>query len=275
MSHHAELIPLTAGFNRFTNKLRGMIEDLKALVHQSYQQSQVTTEAAINIKNKVSNQHIEIDNVVTAINELSATASEVARVSEQAAATTDSAVKTVQSCEQDILNTTQTVDEIAEQVSVAQDAFHRVAERSGDISKILDVILSIAEQTNLLALNAAIEAARAGEQGRGFAVVADKVRSLASKTQASTDDISILIENLQNEIHGSEEIIKKTVGKGHSATNLCQKAATSMSSLVSELSNISHEVTQIATSAEEQSMVTEEVNMNMTGIVDAAKELAP
>ncbi|TQF69892.1 methyl-accepting chemotaxis protein [Pseudoalteromonas luteoviolacea] len=274
VSHHAELISLAAGFNRFTNKLRGMIEDLKALAHQSYQQSHVTTEAAINIKNKVSNQHIEIDNVVTAINELSATANEVARASEQAAATTDSAVKTVQSCEQDIVQTTQTVDEIADQVAVAQDAFHRVAERSGDISKILDVIRSIAEQTNLLALNAAIEAARAGEQGRGFAVVADEVRSLASKTQASTDDISTLIENLQNEIQGSEEIIEKTVGKGHNATTLCQKAATSMSSLVSELSNISHEVTQIATSAEEQSMVTEEVNMNMTGIADAAKELA-
>ncbi|OCQ20377.1 chemotaxis protein [Pseudoalteromonas luteoviolacea] len=274
VSHHAELISLAAGFNRFTNKLRGMIEDLKALAHQSYQQSHVTTEAAINIKNKVSNQHIEVDNVVTAINELSATAGEVARASEQAAMTTDSAVKTVQSCEQDIVHTTQTVDEIAEQVSVAQDAFQRVAERSGDISKILDVIRSIAEQTNLLALNAAIEAARAGEQGRGFAVVADEVRSLASKTQASTDDISTLIENLQNEISGSEAIIEKTVSKGHSATTLCQKAATSMSSLVSELSNISHEVTQIATSAEEQSMVTEEVNINMTGIADAAKELA-
>ncbi|ESP94951.1 methyl-accepting chemotaxis protein [Pseudoalteromonas luteoviolacea] len=274
VTHHAELISLANGFNVFTNKLRAMIADLKGLAEQSYQQSYVTTEAAINIKNKVSNQHIEIDNVVTAINELSATASEVARASEQAATTTDGAVGTVRECEQSIVTTTETVEEIATQVSTAQAAFHKVAKRSGDISKILDVIRSIAEQTNLLALNAAIEAARAGEQGRGFAVVADEVRALASKTQASTDDISTLIENLQSEIRGSEQIIEQTVEQGNEATVLCREAAKIMAGLVTELHGISHEVTQIATSAEQQSMVTEEVNANTTNISDAARELA-
>lgn len=274
VTHHAELISLANGFNLFTNKLRDMIKDLKGLAQQSYQQSYATTEAAINIKNKVSNQHIEIDSVVTAINELSATASEVARASEQAASTTDKAVGAVKECETRIVATTDKVEEIAEQVAIAQSAFHKVAKRSNDISHILDVIRAIAEQTNLLALNAAIEAARAGEQGRGFAVVADEVRSLASKTQASTDDIATLIENLQNEITGSEQIIEQTVKKGSDATLLSQQAAGTMQVLVTELHHISHEVTQIATSAEEQSMVTEEVNMNTTSIADAARELS-
>ncbi|WP_231098097.1 methyl-accepting chemotaxis protein [Pseudoalteromonas luteoviolacea] len=274
VTHHAELISLANGFNLFTNKLRHMIEDLKGLAQQSYQQSYVTTEAAINIKNKVSNQHIEIDSVVTAINELSATANEVARACEQAASTTDKAVGTVNECERKIVSTTSTVEEIADQVSFAQSAFNKVAKRSNDISQILDVIRAIAEQTNLLALNAAIEAARAGEQGRGFAVVADEVRSLASKTQASTDDIAKLIENLQSEIKGSEEIIEHTVNKGRDATLLSREAASTMKGLVAELHTISHEVTQIATSAEEQSMVTEEVNTNTTSIADAARELS-
>lgn len=274
VTHHAELISLANGFNLFTNKLRHMIEDLKGLAQQSYQQSYVTTEAAINIKNKVSNQHIEIDSVVTAINELSATANEVARASEQAASTTDKAVGTVNECERRIISTTSTVEEIADQVSTAQSAFNKVAKRSNDISQILDVIRAIAEQTNLLALNAAIEAARAGEQGRGFAVVADEVRSLASKTQASTDDIAQLIENLQSEIKGSEDIIEQTVNKGRKATLLSREAANTMKGLVAELHTISHEVTQIATSAEEQSMVTEEVNANTTSIADAARELS-
>ncbi|KKE82938.1 hypothetical protein N481_15325 [Pseudoalteromonas luteoviolacea S4047-1] len=255
VAHHAELISLANGFNLFTNKLRDMIKDLKGLAQQSYQQSYATTEAAINIKNKVSNQHIEIDSVVTAINELSATASEVARASEQAALTTDKAVGAVKECETRIVATTVKVEEIAEQVATAQSAFHKVAKRSNDISHILDVIRAIAEQTNLLALNAAIEAARAGEQGRGFAVVADEVRSLASKTQASTDDIATLIENLQNEITGSEQVIEQTVKKGNDATLLSQQAASTMQVLVTELHHISHEVTQIATSAEEQSML--------------------
>ncbi|KZN64463.1 hypothetical protein N473_14145 [Pseudoalteromonas luteoviolacea CPMOR-1] len=274
VTHHAELISLANGFNLFTNKLRHMIEDLKGLAQQSYQQSYVTTEAAINIKNKVSNQHIEIDSVVTAINELSATANEVARACEQAASTTDKAVGTVNECEHKIVSTTSKVEEIADQVSIAQTAFNKVAKRSNDISQILDVIRAIAEQTNLLALNAAIEAARAGEQGRGFAVVADEVRSLASKTQASTDDIAKLIENLQSEIKGAEAIIEHTVNKGRDATLLSQEAASSMKGLVAELHTISHEVTQIATSAEEQSMVTEEVNTNTTSIADAARELS-
>lgn len=274
VSEHAELIALGRGFNAFTNKLRNMIDDLKLLAEQSYQQSFSTTEVAINIKNKVANQHIEIDSVVTAINELSATAAEVARSSEQAACSTNDATKQVQESEAGIIKTTETVHEMASQVLEAKQAINKVAERSSDISKILDVIRAIAEQTNLLALNAAIEAARAGEQGRGFAVVADEVRALASKTQASTDDISKLIDNLTFEVGSSEKIIESSVAHGEQAVDYCQQSSQAMSTMVAALTSISNEVTQIATAAEEQSMVTEEINTNTTIIADAAAELS-
>ncbi|NOU52478.1 methyl-accepting chemotaxis protein [Pseudoalteromonas sp. JBTF-M23] len=274
VSHHGELIALAKGFNSFTYKLRNMIDDLKKLAEQSYQQSFETTELAINIKNKVANQHNEIDSVVAAINELSATASEVARSSEQAAHSVNEAANQVQLSEASIVKTTQTVQAMASQVSDAKQAITKVVERSADISQILDVIRAIAEQTNLLALNAAIEAARAGEQGRGFAVVADEVRALASKTHDSTNDISKLIGNLTHEVHQSESIIENSVAQGELAVSYCKESADGMGSMVAMLSSISNEVTQIATAAEEQSVVTEEINTNTTGIADAAIELS-
>ena len=118
------------------------------------------------------------------------------------------------------------------------------------------------------------EAARAGEQGRGFAVVADEVRSLASKTQESTNEISQLIDNLQNEVGTSESIIGKSVAQASDALEHCATATSQMSEMVSELALISNEVTQIATAAEEQSAVTEDLSSNMTGISDAAVELS-
>ncbi|MBD1581446.1 methyl-accepting chemotaxis protein [Pseudoalteromonas sp. S16_S37] len=274
VSHHGELIALAKGFNSFTHKLRNMIDDLKKLAEQSYQQSFETTELAINIKNKVANQHNEIDSVVAAINELSATASEVARSSEQAAHSVNEAANQVKMSESSIVKTTHTVQKMASQVSDAKQAITKVVERSADISQILDVIRAIAEQTNLLALNAAIEAARAGEQGRGFAVVADEVRALASKTHDSTNDISKLIDNLTHEVHQSENIIENSVAQGEQAVSYCKESADAMGSMVAMLSSISNEVTQIATAAEEQSVVTEEINTNTTGIADAAMELS-
>ncbi|CAM4009268.1 methyl-accepting chemotaxis protein [Pseudoalteromonas byunsanensis] len=274
VSSHAELIALAKGFNSFTDKLRKMIDDLKLLAEQSYQQSFKTNEVAINIKNKVANQHNEIDSVVAAINELSATASEVARSSEQAAQSANEASEQVQKGEASIVQTTQTVQKMASQVLDAKHAINKVVDRSTDISQILDVIRAIAEQTNLLALNAAIEAARAGEQGRGFAVVADEVRALASKTHASTNDISELINNLIHEVNHSEGIIENSVSQGEQAVSYCEESAQAMSTMVSMLASISNEVTQIATAAEEQSVVTEEINSNTTGIADAAMELS-
>lgn len=274
VTQHEELILLAAGFNQFTEKLRNMIDGLKDLANDAFSQSSNTSQAAQDIKAKVNMQHMEIDSVVTAINELSATASEVARSSESAATTTNETNLKVKESERGIVAASQSVETMTDHVNSAKESIGAVSERSNDITHILDVIRSIAEQTNLLALNAAIEAARAGEQGRGFAVVADEVRSLASKTQDSTNEISQLIDNLKNEVGKSESIIDKSVSQASEAMEHCATAASQMGEMVNELALISNEVTQIATAAEEQSAVTEDLSANMTGISDAAAELS-
>lgn len=274
VNQHEELILLAAGFNKFTEKLRQMVIDLQSIASESFEQSSLTSTAAQHIRSKVSIQHHEIDSVVTAINQLSATANEVARSSESAALTTNNANLKVKASEQGIQQATLAVERMTEQINSAKQSIGDVATKSNDITQILDVIRSIAEQTNLLALNAAIEAARAGEQGRGFAVVADEVRALASKTQASTNEISLLIDNLQAEVRTSESIIDKSVYQASGAVGSCTESSKQMSEMVQELDIISNEVTQIATAAEQQSAVTEDLSANMTGISDAAGELA-
>ena len=274
VTQHEELILLAAGFNQFTEKLRNMIDGLKDLANDAFSQSSNTSQAAQDIKAKVNMQHMAIDSVVTTINELSATASEVARSSESAATTTNETNLKVKESERGIVAASQSVETMTDHVNSAKESIGAVSERSNDITHILDVIRSIAEQTNLLALNAAIEAARAGEQGRGFAVVADEVRSLASKTQDLTHEISQLIDNLKNEVGKSESIIDKSVSQASEAMEHCATAASQMGEMVNELALISNEVTQIATAAEEQSAVTEDLSANMTGISDAAAELS-
>jgi len=166
------------------------------------------------------------------------------------------------------------VKTMSEEIKEANQAVEKVASRSKDITQILDVIRTISEQTNLLALNAAIEAARAGEHGRGFAVVADEVRALASKTRSSTDDISQLIDSLLLEVGNASTVIEKGVVRAQSAVDETSVAFDALHSVVVKVDEITNQITHIATAAEEQSLVTEEINRNLTLISDAASQLA-
>ena len=198
---------------------------------------------------------------------MSATALEVAKASEQTAVETEAMSRNIRASEESLTKAMDYVDTMSKESLQAKIAVSKVAESSTNISRILEVISSIAAQTNLLALNAAIEAARAGEQGRGFAVVADEVRALASKTQSSTDDISVLIDALQKEVHSASNIIDKGAERAQMAVTQTEQALSSLNSMVSQIEEISGQITHIATAAEEQSAVTEEVNRNITGIL--------
>ncbi|MCL1141959.1 methyl-accepting chemotaxis protein [Shewanella gaetbuli] len=271
---HAELIALAKGFNQFINKLRGLIIGLKDLADKSQTESQKSAQIAQLTRESVNRQYAEIDSVVTAVNEMSAAALEVAKASEQTAHETESMTTNVKDGEARLTQAMGFVKDMSVESEQAQKAVSLVAQSSSNISGILEVISSIAEQTNLLALNAAIEAARAGEQGRGFAVVADEVRALASKTQNSTDQISQLIESLQSEVNNASRIIDKGAKGAQLAVEQTEMALSSLNAIVVQINEVSSQVTHIATAAEEQSMVTEEVSRNITGISDSAAELS-
>ncbi|KIO35776.1 methyl-accepting chemotaxis protein [Shewanella sp. cp20] len=271
---HAELIALGGGINGFITKLRLLIGELKELASRSQAESQVAAGIAQQTHNSVNRQYSDIESVVTAVNQMSATALEVAKASEQTASETEAMTLNVKAGEDSLSQAMGYVTHMSQESLLAKEAVGKVAESSTNISKILEVISAIAEQTNLLALNAAIEAARAGEQGRGFAVVADEVRALASKTQSSTDEIGKLIETLQREVTSASQIIDQGVDGAQRAVAQTESALSSLNTIVSQIQEVSGQVTHIATAAEEQSAVTEEVNRNITGISDSASELA-
>ncbi|WP_283629763.1 methyl-accepting chemotaxis protein [Shewanella baltica] len=271
---HAELIALAKGFNSFIYKLKNLIAELKTLASRSQEESQASAKIAQLTRDSVNRQYGEIESVVTAVNQMSATALEVAKASEQTAAETEAMSRNIRHSEESLTKAMGFVATMSQESMEAKLAVSKVAESSMNISRILEVISSIAAQTNLLALNAAIEAARAGEQGRGFAVVADEVRALASKTQSSTNDISTLIDALQKEVQSASGIIDKGAERAQMAVSQTEQALNSLNSMVSQIGEISDQVTHIAAAAEEQSAVTEEVNRNITGISDSASELA-
>ncbi|MFJ4394297.1 methyl-accepting chemotaxis protein [Pseudomonas sp. NPDC089396] len=219
-------------------------------------------------------QQREIEQVATAANEMSATAQDVAHNAAQAAQAARGADQASREGLQLIASTREAIDQLTAGMNTAVDEARALESRSEQIGSVLEVIRSIAEQTNLLALNAAIEAARAGEAGRGFAVVADEVRTLARRTQVSVEEIRQVIEGLQQ---GTQDV----VGAMHAGQRQAQASATRMEQALPALQRIGEAVAvisdmnlQIASAAEEQSAVAEEVNRNVAGIRDVTESLS-
>ncbi|MGF2685973.1 methyl-accepting chemotaxis protein [Marinobacter sp. DUT-3] len=270
---HAELIELAGGFNAFLARLRDMINDLKNVNGQVRQQATDVGGIARETDGQTERQHQDIESVVTAMNEMSAAAGEVAGFAGEAAENARQAQDGVRFTQDTLTTAVDGVSALSADMDQASTAITQVATRSDDINRILDVIRGVAEQTNLLALNAAIEAARAGEQGRGFAVVADEVRTLASRTRQSTDEISEMIEGLQSDVNGAVSVIRSGVDRATTAVDGTREADHSLAAVVERIGTIVEHVTQVATAAEEQSSVSEEINRNLTKIGDAASDL--
>ncbi len=215
-------------------------------------------------------QRAETEQVATAMNEMTATVHEVARniMSASSSATKASSETSIGS--EIVEQAIQAIKLLAHQIGDASEIVNQFESNSHNISSVLDVIRGIAEQTNLLALNAAIEAARAGEQGRGFAVVADEVRTLASRTQKSTGEINEMIGQLQAGSKSSVEAMNRSREQAGLAVTQAEKAGKSLNTIAATVAQITQLSTQIATAAEEQTAASEEITRNITHINEAA-----
>ncbi|MGP0171374.1 methyl-accepting chemotaxis protein [Pseudomonas sp. NCHU5208] len=219
-------------------------------------------------------QFREIDQVATALHEMSATANTSAQSAAQAADAARNADTASREGLNVITETTEAIQAQAREMNAGMVQLQSLAQSSEQIGSVLEVILSIAGQTNLLALNAAIEAARAGEAGRGFAVVADEVRNLAKRTQDSVEEIRQVIENLQNGTHEVSQTMQASHGQAQRNVSQVQQAVAALERIDKAVSLITEMNLQIASAAEEQSSVAEEINRNVEAIRNVTESLA-
>jgi methyl-accepting chemotaxis protein len=269
-----EIGHIATAFNQMAERFHDAINQVKdstvQLAAAAEETSTVTTQTTAGINQQLT----ETSQVATAINEMNATVQEVARNAVDAASAAKEADSTFVEGREVIDNVIEGIGDLAKEVEQAAVVIQQLEQESRNIGSVLDVIKSIAEQTNLLALNAAIEAARAGEQGRGFAVVADEVRTLAGRTQDSTSEIEEMISKLQS---GADNAVKvMSTGKEMTQVGVEQAASAgkAMQKINEAVARISEMNTQIASAAEEQSSVTEEINRSIISINQVSEQSA-
>ncbi|NWB84155.1 methyl-accepting chemotaxis protein [Pseudomonas gingeri] len=259
-----EVTQLARHFNGFTSKLRSVVGQLQDSATALGQSSSDLGSNATQAQARSQQQSQQMEMVATAINEVTYGVQDVAKNAEQAASEMRDAEAQARQGQLNIDNSLQQIDSLSATIDQAVEVIRTLAAESTQIGSVLEVIRSIAEQTNLLALNAAIEAARAGEQGRGFAVVADEVRLLAQRTQKSTAEIQSMIERLQ----GHSEAAVKVIGDSSRASQLTIEqaglAGESLNAIGQALRNLNGLNASIASATLEQSHVVEEINQNVT-----------
>ncbi|WP_249553336.1 MULTISPECIES: methyl-accepting chemotaxis protein [Shewanella] len=267
-----ELGEIAQHFNSMVGSFQQLIEQVIDSVSTINTSSKSVSENAILASEGVAQQLNETDMVATAITEMGATIDEIAKTTELAALKAGKTHDNAQLGQTEVEQTILKIRQLSEQINTSASVVDELERDSETIGSVLDVIRGIAEQTNLLALNAAIEAARAGEQGRGFAVVADEVRSLAMRTQTSTQEIANIIQTLQSRTRSIVQLMDASQKQGAESAEQAAAAGELLKLINNDVRNIMDMSTQIAAAIEEQSMVAAEVNKNVVVIRDIAEQ---
>ncbi|MDD0984416.1 methyl-accepting chemotaxis protein [Pseudomonas shahriarae] len=269
-----ELGQLQRAMQSMTMGLRDLIGGISDGVTQIASAAEQLSAVTEQTSAGVNNQKVETDQVATAMNEMAATVQEVARNAEEASEAAVAADQQAREGDRVVGEAIAQIERLAGEVGNSTEAMGHLKRESDKIGSVLDVIKSVAQQTNLLALNAAIEAARAGEAGRGFAVVADEVRSLAQRTQKSTEEIEELIVGLQSGTQQVATIMDSSRSLTDSSVELTRRAGNALENITRTVSAIQAMNQQIATAAEQQSAVAEEINRSVLNVRDVSEQTA-
>ncbi|MDY6918672.1 MAG: methyl-accepting chemotaxis protein [Pseudomonadota bacterium] len=272
-----EIGVIVTAFNQLMDKMQALVAQTKAIAEDVADQTEAAAEDAKANREANEYQHEALTLVATAVNEMASAIHEVARNTSDVAEEAKSASGQSEQGQKVVYETIRQIQALSKQVQSAAELIAHVEQEADNVNSVIDVIGGVAEQTNLLALNAAIEAARAGEQGRGFAVVADEVRTLASRTQESTQDIQRMLQNLQQGVKDAVAAMNSSRESARTTVTTTEGAGAALDDIKEAVTNISKMTIQIAAAAEEQSEVTEDINRNLTQIQtysDTSSEMA-
>jgi len=267
-----EISQATRIINNMLMEFKSSIEDVADASNQMATTAEETSVISTQIEQSIQEQAGQTESIATAITEMATTVKEVAQNTLNTSSASDEANGSVIKGSDIMQQTISTINQLANKLDGTSHTVGDLEQSSNEIATVLEVINSIADQTNLLALNAAIEAARAGEQGRGFAVVADEVRALAARTQQSTSEISIIINKLQSNSKEAVAAMQQSQEQVDSVVKQAQSTSDILTTISGAIANINEMSSHIATASEEQELVTEEINVNVVSINDKTHE---
>lgn len=268
-----EVGTLSLAFNHFIEQIQSLVSQVGVTSSHVFDVSARLKDSSSQFITQMQGHRRETEQVVTAVTEMSSTAQEVASSAANAATATSAASAEAVQAREVVAVATHSINQLVSEVDQAAHVIQQLAQETGKIGSVVEVIRGIAEQTNLLALNAAIEAARAGEQGRGFAVVADEVRSLAGRTQQSTVEINSMLQRLQSGVAEAVEVMQSSQARSEETIHETGKISNSLDGVAAAVDTINEMNLQIATAAEEQNAVAEEINRNLVAIQHIVEQL--